>query len=44
MLLDEYLEDKAICIKCGNDTIRVYITIIIDEARLYCAKCGEHYL
>jgi hypothetical protein len=27
-----------------RDAFRVYITIIIDDARLYCAKCGEHFL
>ena len=47
MLYDEYMEDKqnskdkTICDKCGNDSFQVYITIIIDDARLYCAKCGE---
>ena len=33
--------EKQICQKCGNDTFRVYIKTIIDDARLYCAKCGE---
>lgn len=32
--------DKVVCLKCGNDTFRVYITMIIDDARLYCTKCG----
>jgi hypothetical protein len=32
---------KWVCDKCGNDTFRVYAAIIIDEARLYCTKCGE---
>jgi ribosomal protein L37E len=35
-------QEKVICKKCGNDTFRVYITVIIDDARLYCAKCGEY--
>jgi len=38
---DEPAEEKQVCKKCGNDTFRVYIKIIIDDARLYCAKCGE---
>lgn len=43
-IADERLEpdkDKQVCKKCGNDTFRVYITTIIDDARLYCSKCGE---
>jgi len=35
-------EEKEICKKCGNDTFRVYIKVIIDDVRLYCAKCGEY--
>lgn len=38
---DEPVKEKQVCQKCGNDTFRVYIKIIIDDARLYCAKCGE---
>jgi ribosomal protein S27AE len=38
---DEPAEEKQVCQKCGNDTFRVYIKIIIDDARLYCTKCGE---
>ena len=41
---DEPKEEKQVCQKCGNDTFRVYIKIIIDDARLYCAKCGEPLL
>ena len=41
---DEPSEEKLICTKCDNDTYKVYIKIIIDDARLYCAKCGEPYL
>ena len=40
----EPLKEKQVCKKCGNDTFSVYIKIIIDDARLYCAKCGEHFL
>lgn len=36
-------EEKEICTKCGNDTFRVYIKVIIDDARLYCAKCGKYH-
>ncbi len=46
-LPDEKLEppkEKQVCKHCGNDTFRLYITIIIDDARMYCAVCGEfHY-
>jgi ribosomal protein L37E len=37
---DEKTKEKVKCENCGNDTFHVYITIIIDDARLYCAKCG----
>lgn len=38
---DENPKEKVICNTCGNDTFRVYITAIIDDARLYCTKCGK---
>jgi ribosomal protein S27AE len=38
---DEKPEEKEVCSHCGNDTFRVYITLFIDDARLYCAKCGN---
>ncbi len=41
---DQPIEEKIVCEKCGNDTFRVYCRIIIDEARLFCAKCGDHTL
>jgi hypothetical protein len=34
--------EKMICDTCGNDSFRVYITVFIDDARLYCARCGEY--
>lgn len=34
-------KEKMTCTHCGNDTFRVYITIVIDDARLYCSKCGK---
>jgi late competence protein required for DNA uptake (superfamily II DNA/RNA helicase) len=37
----EPAEEKQVCQKCDNDTFRVYIKIIIDDARLYCTNCGE---
>ncbi len=37
----ELESEKVICKNCGNDTFRVYITVIIDDARLYCSKCGK---
>jgi len=48
--MDDYIEEKqpgnekCICEKCGNDSFRVYIKIIIDDARLFCSKCGEPFL
>ena len=39
---EEKKKDKVICKHCGNDTFRVYITIIIDDARLYCTNCGKN--
>jgi len=41
---NEPAEEKQVCQKCGADIFRVYIRIIIDDARLYCAKCGEPFL
>ena len=41
---EEQADEKQQCQSCGNDTFRVYIKIIIDDARLYCAKCGEFYI
>jgi len=38
---DESPDKKVICKTCGNDTFRVYISVIIDDARLYCTKCGK---
>jgi len=38
---DEPIEEKQVCEKCGNDTFRIYIKIIVDDARMYYAKCGE---
>ena len=40
---NENIENKQICHKCGNDSFRVYINIIIDDARLYCSKCGKFW-
>jgi hypothetical protein len=40
----EPAEERQVCRKSGNDTFRLYIRIIIDDARMYCAACGEfHY-
>lgn len=41
---EEQPENKQVCKKCGNDTFKVYVSVIIDDARLYCAKCGEYYI
>lgn len=36
-------EHKHVCDKCGNDSWRVYIKIVIDDAELICTKCGNHW-
>ena len=41
---DEPPKEKCVCKKCGKDSFRVYIKVIIDDARLYCANCGEYYI
>jgi len=41
---NEPQNEKQICSNCGNETFRVYIKTIIDDARLYCAKCGEFHV
>ena len=35
------IEEKEICKYCKNDSFRVYIKVIIDDARLFCSKCGK---
>ena len=42
--INENQENKQICSKCGNDSFRVYIRVIIDDVCLYCSKCGEFHL
>ena len=42
--INEPTEEKQVCSKCGNDAFRVYIKIYVDDARLYCANCGEPIL
>lgn len=39
----EDIKDKCVC-DCGNDSFRIYISIIIDDARLYCSKCGKEWM
>ncbi len=34
-------KEKIICNTCGNDTFRVYAGVSIDDARMYCTKCGK---
>ena len=36
-------EEKVKCPKCGSDSFRVYMKVIVDDARLYCSECGEFY-
>ena len=38
---NEKPEHKQICKHFGNEIFRIYITTFIDDARLYCAKCGK---
>lgn len=42
---EEYIkhsrQEKSICTYCGNDSFKVFIRIIIDDAVLFCAKCGK---
>ena len=47
-ILDDYeneslidIEEKEVCKYCKNDSFRVYIKVIIDDARLFCSKCGK---
>lgn len=35
----ENQSDIIIC-KCGCNDFKVFITAIIDDARIYCSKCG----
>lgn len=37
---NEFINDLMIC-ECGNTSFKVFITNIIDDARLYCDKCGK---
>lgn len=37
----ENQEEKILCKTCGNDTFRVYAGVSIDDARMYCIKCGK---
>jgi hypothetical protein len=39
---NERQENKVIC-GCGCDQWRIYTTVIIDDARLYCIKCGKEW-
>ena len=47
-ILDDYeneslidIEEKEVCRYCKNDSFRVYIKVIIDDARFFCSKCGK---
>jgi len=39
--LQEDENDLMECSNCGCSEWRVYITIIIDDARLYCSNCNQ---
>jgi len=34
-------KEKILCNTYGNDTFRVYAGTSIDDARMYCTKCGK---
>ena len=41
--LKEKSDSKVIC-SCGSDSFRIYIDVIIDDARLYCSICGKEHI
>jgi hypothetical protein len=41
MGVGEIIENKKTSSHIPNDTFRLYIRITIDDARMYCAECGE---
>jgi len=41
---NESITNKLLCEKCGFDSFRVYIDVIIDDARLYCLRCNNNQL
>ncbi|MBC8428509.1 hypothetical protein H8D04_01355 [bacterium] len=43
MKKNEKEENKAICEECNGSEFNVYITVIIDDARLYCTNCGTDW-
>jgi len=43
-LLHEEEKNRAVCTECNGDKFKVYITIIIDDARLYCTNCGTPWV
>lgn len=42
--IDEPTKDKMTCENCKHDKMIVYITVIVDDARIYCANCGYSVL
>lgn len=40
-LYGEQEDDLCTCDVCGNSDFKVFITVIIDDARLYCSVCGK---
>ncbi len=40
----ELYNDKQICEKCGSENFRIYISNIIDDARIYCSVCNYHQI
>ena len=39
----ELYNDKQICEKCGNENFRVYVSAILNDARIYCSACNYQW-
>lgn len=42
-VLKESDGDQCVCSKCGFTGFKVYVTTIIDDARLYCMRCASEW-
>lgn len=36
----ELYNDKQICEKCGGENFRVYVSVSLEDARVYCSSCN----
>lgn len=41
--IEEKENERMTCSECGHGEFRVFITTIIDDARLYCTLCGHDH-